>query len=66
MTQAGNPEKVFVEITGNRTRSVFERYNIFNDNDLKIAARNQEEYFKAQMGTTSGTFPKKVEDISHT
>ena len=55
MVRSGVPERVAMMISGHKTRSVFDRYNIVNDHDLKLAAKLQAAYLLEQSGHNLGT-----------
>jgi integrase len=63
MVRSGIPERVAMMISGHKTRSVFDRYNIVNDHDLKLASKQQAAYLESQRGHNLGTivdFKKKL------
>jgi hypothetical protein len=55
LNRAGVPETVAMKITGHKTRSVFDRYDITSEEDLAEASRKLQALSERVMGTISGT-----------
>jgi len=51
LVRAGVPETVAMRISGHKTRSVFDRYNVTSEEDLQQAANRLNQYFQEKMVT---------------
>ncbi len=65
LVRSGVPEGIAMQISGHRTRSVFDRYNIVSENDLMDGAHKLDEYHAearrqaSENGHNSGTLLRK-------
>ena len=63
MVRSGVSERVAMVISGHKSRSVFERYNIVNDQDLREAARKKQAYHEKQNIMAGDLGPRRGEVI---
>jgi integrase len=65
LVQAGVGEKLAMQLTGHKTRNVFDRYNIVSDANLLEASQRQEAYLAKQKQESTTVTPITAGNLKH-